>query len=173
MAQQKPLVLCVGDSQTDGTAGVQGTMYAAHFGKQQLPNCKAVLTGLSLWAITRLQTTVAYLLLYCQTAGSSFVQRLAKANPHLQFRACGVNGMPSESMTKRMPQLLRRYLNPAAVLIMAGSNDCLEQQCWSLSIFYRLGFWITRPATQEVFVENMSRMVDTVQRTCPKAKVRP
>lgn len=123
MAQQKPLVLCVGDSQTDGTAG------------------------------------------------SSFVQRLAKANPHLQFRACGVNGMPSESMTKRMPQLLRRYLNPAAVLIMAGSNDCLEQQCWSLSIFYRLGFWITRPATQEVFVENMSRMVDTVQRTCPKAKV--
>jgi lysophospholipase L1-like esterase len=106
-----------------------------------------------------------------QHAGSSFVWRLAKNNPHLQFRACGVNGMPSESMAARLPKLLCRYPNPAAVLIMAGSNDCLEQQCWSLHWVYRLGFWISRPATQDAFVDNMARMVQTVERTCPKAKV--
>lgn len=100
------------------------------------------------------------------------MQRLAKYNPHLQFRACGVNGMPSESMAKRLPQLLRRYPDPAAVLFMAGSNDCLEQQCRSLHWVYRIGFQISRPATQDAFVDNMTRMVETVMGACPKAKVR-
>jgi hypothetical protein len=99
------------------------------------------------------------------------VNRLAKYNPQLKFKACGVNGMPSESMAKRLPQLLRRYPNPDAVLLMAGSNDCLEQERRSLHWAYRIAFRISRPATQDAFVENMTCMVETVKRTCPKAQV--
>jgi lysophospholipase L1-like esterase len=166
MAQLKPLVLCVGDSQTDGTAG-QSTACV-----YLLQHCLGLVLSSALAVATNTSHCLCFWCCCCwELAGSSFVKRLAKYNPQLQFKACGVNGMPSESMAKRLPQLLRRYPNPAAVLFMAGSNDCIAQERRSLNWFYRIAFQISRPATQDAFVENMACMVETVKRTCPKAKV--
>lgn len=105
------------------------------------------------------------------TAGSSFVQRLAHHHKHLQFVASGVNGEPSESMAKRLPKVLQQYPKPAAVVIMVGSNDCIEQESWVLHWFYKLLFRISQRATKEPFVKNVSSMVETVKFTCPDAKV--
>jgi hypothetical protein len=104
--------------------------------------------------------------------GSCWVRTLQQQLPHLRFINAGVDGQPTASIMRRLPGLLRAHPNPAAVTILAGSNDVIAQQSRQLQRFYAFTHGAREPCSEAQALDNVAQMVQLVRQQAPGAKVR-
>lgn len=103
--------------------------------------------------------------------GASWVGLLALRLPQLQFINAGRDGEPSERILGRLPGLLRAHPDPAAVLLLSGSNDCIAQETAGLQQYYRWCKWLTQPCSEQHVLSNADRMLQMLREQAPNAKV--
>lgn len=103
--------------------------------------------------------------------GASWVGLLALRLPQLQFINAGRDGEPSERILGRLPGLLRAHPDPAAVLLLSGSNDCIAQETAGLQQYYRWCKWLTQPCSEQHALSNADRMLHMLREQAPNAKV--
>lgn len=103
--------------------------------------------------------------------GASWIDLLSQRLPQLQFINAGRDGEPSERILGRLPGLLRAHPDPAAVLVLSGSNDCIGQETAGLQQYYRWCFWLAQPLSQQAALSNADRMLQMLREQAPNAKV--
>lgn len=107
--------------------------------------------------------------------GSSYVEKLQHMlqNSDLQLLKFGVDGEPTESIARRVGPILKKHPRPAAVILLAGTNDCIAQEHSTMQWMYRKGFKTTRPCSLDYALGNMKQMIEHVRKEAPDAKVMP
>lgn len=103
--------------------------------------------------------------------GASWLNILRPQFPNLQIINAGHDGEPSHSIAARLPALLKTHPDPAAVLIFAGSNDCIAQESEDLQWYYKQMFRLPELCSEQTALQNVEKMVEMVQQQAPKAKV--
>jgi lysophospholipase L1-like esterase len=103
--------------------------------------------------------------------GASWINLLSQRLPKLQFINAGRDGEPSERILGRLPGLLRAHPDPAAVLVLSGSNDCIGQETEGLQSYYRWCFWLAQSLSQQAALSNADRMLQMLREQAPNAKV--
>jgi lysophospholipase L1-like esterase len=103
--------------------------------------------------------------------GASWLRVLRPQFPHLKFINAGHDGEPSHSIAARLPALLKANPDPAAVLIFAGSNDCIAQESEDLQWYYKRMFRLPELCSEQTALQNVEKMVEMAQQQAPKAKV--
>lgn len=105
--------------------------------------------------------------------GSNYVTKLQSMvqNTDLLLSGHGVDGEPTEKIAQRVGPLLKTYPKPAAVFLLAGSNDCIAREHPVMQRFYKWTFRLSTACTLENALSNMQDMLDYITKTVPDAQV--
>lgn len=106
--------------------------------------------------------------------GSNYVEKLQHMvkDSNLQMLAFGVDGEPTEKIAQRVAPIFKHHPQPAAVFVLAGTNDCIAQEHSVMQWFYTKAFKLSRPCSLDYALENLQEMLRQIRKDAPDAKVR-
>lgn len=83
----------------------------------------------------------------------------------------GVNGEVSSSVYKRLQPQIDRHGPPAAVILLAGTNDVIGQINSGFASFYVRHGRLSSPPTKQAFLDSIADILQTVAQQAPLCKV--